>query len=110
MAVRHKNVEPAVVVHVKESDAPAEQPRIYAQTAEISPVLKVRVAQIGVKRIGIAGKVSLDYVEVTIAVVITNGYAHPRLWQPFKRVGCAGFNANIAEGALFLVLVVSFAG
>src|ERR1700742_3075335 len=103
MAIRHKNVEPAVVVHVKKSDSPAKQPRIYAQTAEISPVLKVSVAQIGVKRICISGKVSLDYVEVAIAVVITNGYAHPRLRQPFQRVCCACFNANIAEGAIFLV-------
>ena len=44
--VRDENVEPAVVVHVKETDTPAEIARVDAQAREIGVILERAVAQI----------------------------------------------------------------
>ena len=79
VAVRHQNVEPAVVIHVEEADAPAEQARIDAQTAWIGAVFEVAVAEIRVQRIGVAGEVCFDDVEVAVAVVVADGDAHAGL-------------------------------
>ena len=62
MPIRHENIEPAVVIHIEEADAPAQQPRIHAQSAGISAVFEGRVAEVGIERIGVAGEVGLHHV------------------------------------------------
>ena len=105
VAVRHQNVEPAVVVHVEEADAPAEQPRVDAQAAGISAVLEVAVAEVGVERVGVAGEVGLHHVEVAVAVVVADGNAHAGLRLGLGRERRAGFDRDVAEGSVFLVLI-----
>src|SRR6202034_3563177 len=56
VAVRHENVEPTVVIHVEEADAPAEQARVDTNAAGISTIFEGAIAQIRVERIGIAGE------------------------------------------------------
>ena len=85
VAVRHEQVQPAVVVHIEETNAPAKQAGVDAQTAGIGAVFKVGIAEVGVKRVSVAGKVSLHHIERSVAVVISDRNTHACL-----RLGLGG--------------------
>src|ERR1700722_5950739 len=40
VAIRHKNVEPAIVIHIEEAHSPTQQPGIYAQAAWIGSIFE----------------------------------------------------------------------
>lgn len=45
MRIRHQDVEPPVVIHIKKANAPSKQSRILAETAGIGVVFKRRIPQ-----------------------------------------------------------------
>src|ERR1700678_4218185 len=57
--VRHQDVEPAIVIHVEETNSPTQQARIDSQTTGIGPILKRGVPKVGVERISVAREVRL---------------------------------------------------
>ena len=85
VAVRHQNVEPAIIVHIEKADAPTQQPRVDADAARVGAIFKCSVAQIRVERIGIAGEIGFYYVQIAVAIVIANGNAHAGLRLAFRR-------------------------
>ena len=105
VAVGDEDVEPAVVVHVEEADAPAEKAGVDAEAGEVGAVVEVEPAQVQVERIGVAGEVGLDDVEEAVAVVVADGDAHAGLRLAVGRVGDAGFDGHIFERAVLLILV-----
>ena len=105
MAVRHQQVEPSVVVHIEEADAPAEQARVYPETAGISAVFKARIAEVGVEGVSVARKVGLDDIERSVPVVVSDRDAHACLRLGLSGKRGAAFDGNIAEGSVFLVQV-----
>ncbi len=105
MAVRHQYVEPAVVIHVEEANSPAKQTSINAEAARVCPVFKRAVAQIGVKRIGVAGEVGLCDVKIAVAIVVADRDAHAGLRFAFGRESCARLDRDVLESSVFLVLI-----
>src|ERR1700722_10727922 len=105
VAIRHEQVEPAVVVHIKEANAPAQQSSVDAQTTGISAVFKVRIAEIGVERVSVASKVSLNHVERSIAVVISDRNTHAGLRLRLGRKRGTAFNGYVTKGPILLIQV-----
>ncbi len=105
VAVGHEDVEPAIVVHVEEAYAPAEEAGVDAKAGEIGVVVEVAVAEIEVEGVGVAGEVGLDDVEEAVAIEVADGDAHACLGLAVGGVGDAGLDGDIFEGAVLLVLV-----
>src|SRR5437879_5181891 len=105
MAVSHEKVEPPVVVHVEETDTPAEKPSIDAQAGKVGVVIEVAVAEVEVDRIGVTGEIRFDDVQQAIAVVVADGDAHACLRLSFGRVSDACLGGYILEGTVRLILI-----
>ena len=105
VAVGHEDVEPAVVVHIEEADAPAEEASIDAEAAGISAVFEDGVAEIGVEGIGVAGEIRFYDIEIAVAIVIADGDAHAGLGLGFGGESGAVFDGDVLEGAVVLVEV-----
>ena len=103
MAVGHKDVEPAVVVHVEEADAPAEEAGVDAEAAGIGAVFEDGVAEIGVEGIGVAGEIRFYDIEIAVAVVIADGNTHACLRFGFGGERGAVLDGDVLEGAVMLV-------
>ena len=83
MSIRHQNVQPAIVIHVEEANAPSQKARVDTHSAGISAVFKSSVAEIGVKRICVTSEVGFHHIKGTVSVVITNRNTHSRLRLAF---------------------------
>ena len=105
VTVGDEDVEPAVVVHVEEADAPAEVAGVDAEAGEVGVVVEVEVAEVVVEGVGVSGEVGLDDVEEAVAVEVSDGDAHACLGFAVGRIGDAGLDGNVFEGAVLLVLV-----
>ena len=105
VAVGDHDVEPAVVVHVEEADAPAEIAGVDADAGEVGAVVEVEAAEVLVEGFGVSGEVGLDDVEEAVAIEVSDGDAHAGLGLAIGRVGDAGFDGHILECAVLLVLV-----
>ncbi len=105
VAVGDEDVEPAIVVEVDEADAPAEIAGVEAEAGEVGVVFKGAVAEVEVEGVGVAGEVGLDDVEQAVAVEVADGDAHAGLRLAVGRVGDAGFDGQVFEGAVLLVLI-----
>ena len=105
VAVGDEDVEPAVVVHVEEADAPAEVAGVDAEAGEVGVVVEVAAAEVQIEGVGVAGEVGLDDVEEAVAVEVSDGNAHAGLGLAVGRVGDAGLDGDVFEGAVLLVLV-----
>ncbi len=58
-----------------------------------------------IERVGVAGEVCFDDVEQAVAVEVADGDAHAGLRLAVGGVGDAGFDGDVFEGAVLLVLV-----
>ena len=105
VSVGDQDVEPAVVVHVEEADAPAEVAGVDADAGEVGAVVEVEAAEVLIEGGGVSGEVGLDDVEEAVAVEVSDGHAHAGLGLAVGRVGDAGFDGDVFEGAVLLVLV-----
>ena len=105
VTVGHEDVEPAIVVHVEEAYAPAEETRVDAETGEIGVIVEVAVAEVEVERIGVTSEVGLDDVEKAVPIEVSDGDAHACLRFAIGGICDAGFDSDIFEGAVLLVLI-----
>src|SRR5689334_1005277 len=53
----------------------------------------------------VAGEVRFHNVEIAVAVVVAGRYAHTSLWFAISAESASGFNADIFEGAVFLIMI-----
>ena len=110
MAVADQNVGPAVIIHVEKTATPAQIARIQSQPAFKGAVFEISIAAIAIQRMGVAGEIGFEDVEVAVAVVIGGGDSHASLGLAVGAEGGAGVNANIHKFSVLLVLVKSAGG
>src|ERR1700733_2809283 len=105
MSVRHQQIEPTVVIHIKEADAPTKKTRVHSETARVGAVFEIPVAEIRIKRIGIAGEVSLHNVEFAVAIIVADGNTHARLRLCLSRKRRASLDGDIAKRSVLLIQI-----
>ena len=105
MAVANQDVSPAVIVEVEKAAAPAKILRVLAKTALKRGVFEACPAEIAVERWSVASKIGFDEVEIAIEIIIGCGDAHAGLRLAVGAERAAGFQCNVNERPVFLVLV-----
>src|SRR5258708_1559985 len=107
VAVANEDVGPAVIVHVEKTAAQAEILCVPAEAGLESGVFEIRAAEIAVQRRRVAGEICFDEIEIAVEIVIGGGDAHAGLRFAVGTERAAGFDGDVREGAVFLVLIES---
>src|SRR5205823_6152663 len=105
VAVANQDVSPAVVVEAENAAAPAKILRVLAKTALKRGVFEACPAEIAVERWSVASKIGFDEVEIAVEIIIGSGDAHAGLRLAVGAQRAAGFQCNVNERPVFLVLV-----
>src|SRR5882762_27949 len=110
VAIDEQQIGPAVIIHVKKHDTPAEILRVQAESRGKSLVVKRAVPIVPVKRRGVVRKISLEKIEPAVAVVVRNGRSHASLLPPVIIKRGARNNGDIGERAVVIVVVEDAGG
>ena len=105
VAVADQNVGPAVVVEIEEAAAPAEKLRVRAEAGGEGGVFEGAAAEIVIERRSVAGEIGFHEVEIAIEIIIGGGNAHARLRFAVGTEGAAGFDGDVLESSVLLVVV-----
>src|SRR3954468_2522882 len=95
VTVANQNVGPAVIVEIKESNAPAEELRVRAQSCRERCIFEICSTLVVVKRRSVAGEVCFDDVKVAVHVVVGSRYAHAGLGLAIGTQRASGFNGDV---------------
>src|SRR5580704_3696676 len=107
VAVADQNIGPAIVVEIQESAAPSQKLRVRAQPRGKRGVLEVARALIVVERRGVTGEIGLHQIQVSIQIVIRRGNPHPGLRLAVRAQGTPGFDGDVFERSILLVVIES---
>ena len=110
MTVADQDVGPAVIVHIEKAYPPAQKLRVRAQACGERGVLEICSALIVVERGRIAGEVRLDQIQIAIHVIICSRDTHAGLRFTIGAQRAAGFDGDVLELAVLLVLVEGAGG
>src|SRR6185437_5166242 len=105
VAVRHKDVSPAIVIKIKQSHAPAEELRVSAQPSLQNGVVERSIAVIVVNVRRLIGVVGLDDVEPAVAVIVAHRHAHSALGTAILIDGAADLATDLLKRAITLVVI-----
>src|SRR3989442_10075704 len=108
--VTDEDVGPAVVVHVEKTATPAEILSVPAEASLESGVLETGAAEVAVEGRRVAGKICFDEIEIAVEIVIGGGDAHAGLWLAVGAESATGFDRDVGEGAVFLILIEGAGG
>src|SRR5258708_38627733 len=77
--VDKKKIGPAVVVKIQKHRAPTQVLRVESETGGVGDVIERAVAVVAVDRCSVVGRISLENVELALAIVIPDRWAHAGL-------------------------------
>ena len=105
MPVRQKQIFPAIVVKIEESDPEAEVFPIHSESGLDAGILERAIAEVTVQRGHLFGEIGAHNVEPAIAVVVRDTNTHAGQGNPILIQGTAGGDGNFAECAVVVVVV-----
>ena len=105
MAVADQNIGPAVVVHIEESAAPAQELGVRSESRGEGGVFETRTALIVVQRRSIAGEIGFDDVEIAVHVIVCGRNAHAGLGLAIRTQRASCFDRDILELSVLLVVI-----
>ena len=76
-----------------------------AESSGESRVFEISCAHIVIERGRVAGKIRFDDIEVAVEIKIRGGDSHACLWLAIWAQGASGFDRNVFELAVFLVVI-----
>src|SRR6266478_6436112 len=106
VAVGYENVQPGVIIHVKESRAPSNV-RIAGLAYAGSPthVVESLRAHVAIQRIGLLLKVRDEEAETAAMVVIAPVNAHVAQFHAFAAEGYAAEHSHVGERSVVIVVI-----
>jgi hypothetical protein len=99
-----EQVGKAVVVQVHDAGAPADVARFHTQARADGDVAEIALAVVAVEHVGVAAKMRLEDIQVSVGIEVSKGQAHARLFLPVLAQRHAGFQALLGEGAVAIVV------
>src|SRR5262249_46444563 len=106
MAVSDKEVQPGIVIHIKESRSPSNI-RIAGPALSRGPthIIEAPGAQIAVKRIGLLFKVSDKKAQAPTMIIIAKIHSHVSQFQAFTTQRDAREQSHISERSIVIVVI-----
>src|SRR5690349_8936859 len=103
MSVYLKNILQAVVIQIHQADAPSYILRIHRQMRFHYRIFENAAALISIYVRVIAGKIGLQDVQLSIAVIISDGHSHTALLEAMlvERNSCLG--GDLGKSAILVV-------
>ncbi len=106
MPIGDKNVFPAVVVVVQETDAkPQKRNADRAESCRGGPIVKRAVAVIVIKIVRIVREIRLDQIWKTIVIVVAEIHTHPRLFAAVIAERHTGRYRNFRKRFALIVVI-----
>ena len=106
MPVRHDQVEPAIIVHVKESHSPADghetRPRYAGGRRDVGKALLTLVPE---QRVRFFGEVGDDDVQSPIVIEVAEIHAHSGALLALETQCRAGLQCDFFESAIVLIVI-----
>src|SRR4051812_8436190 len=100
----HQDVFPAVLIDIKERDAPANEPVVNAKTSLVCLVIEVAVSLVVVEGGSLAHEIRPDDIDATIVIVVCGGHPHAALFLTIWSIRNTAFDGNIRERAIVIIV------
>ncbi len=107
MPITDKDIQPPIIIRIKEPHTPPQIPRIYPQSRQIRMVLKRPIPQVLIQRVRIPRKIRLHNIKETISVKIPHANSHASLRFSVRRVRNPTLNRLILERPILLIPIES---
>src|SRR5882762_9386522 len=105
MPVDHEDVWPPVVVEIEKSDPPTHELGIASHSVRLRQIIKRPVPVVPVEIRGVVDEVRLHQVEPAIAVEVSGGRTHARLFPAVLAISYARFHGHIGEDTIAIVSI-----
>ena len=106
MSVGYDQVEPTVIIHVKEGDSPTNGNKAGPRkSGGCRDVCKTFFALIPEQGVGFLGEVGYRDIQASIAVKVAEIYTHSRALLAFKTECSASLQCNFFESAVVFIVV-----
>ena len=106
MPISYKDVRTSVIIEIHEACTPLhEVPSRSRQACRIAHVAELFSGLVVIKRAVVVDEVGSEYIEVTIAVVISRINSHRSLLAPVLVDGCSRIKAYLLERPVAIVVI-----